>query len=807
MFRRLVKYSFLALLRQKAYVLINIFGLSVGIACSMIIALFIIHELIYDQYNEKKDLIYRVILNGKIGGQEVTVTSTASPIGPAMHSEFPEVEDFLRINSWSETNIKYNDNYFTEDEFIEADSSFFNFFSIPLIKGNKNTVLSQPHTMVISETACKKIFGDVDPINKMLKVGNDTVQYQVTGVMQDIPETTHFKADAIGSFTTNPRSKDNQWLSNSFDTYVLLYPNSDPEKVNPRFKDMIIKYVGPEISRYLGLSMEDFLSQGNKYNMFLQSLTDIHLDPSIQNQLEPASDPKYLYIFGSIAVFIIVIASINFMNLSTAQASRRAKEVGIKKVCGSTRGILISQFLLEAIILSFLALVVAILIAEVSLPYFNRLLGLQLHVGYFNSWYTIPIMLVFSITVGIISGSYPAFFLSSFNPYMVLKGKIVSSRGSINLRSILVVLQFSISIILIVGTLIMSRQIRFMLNKNLGFNKENVLVLNQAETIGKHIETFKDALVKIPGVINVSASTAVPGHNNNLNGYTLKGRTNETFLLQTNWVDYDYLKTYGIQLSSGRFFDESFATDKDACIINEMAVKSFDMKDPFSEKFGTNDNENEGTNYRQVIGVVKDFHFESLRTVISPYLFRFKDDNNNWGYISIRIAPTASAITIEAIEKVWGSFTSNEPMQYFFMDQDVERLYKEERQSLQLSFLFTILGILIASLGLYGLTAFTVQQRTKEIGIRKTFGASVSSIWYIIAREIFILVIISTAIAGPVIYWVAGNWLQNYHYRTNLKLTDFIMGFVIAIIIALATISYRTIKTANVNPSTSLRYE
>ncbi|MCB2220735.1 MAG: ABC transporter permease [Bacteroidetes bacterium] len=808
MLTKLFNYSIRALKKQKTYVLINILGLAIGLACSLIIILFINYELSFDQFNVNKDRLYRVILNGKIGGQEVTVTSTASPIGPAMHDEFPEVENFLRMNSWGETIIRHNDDRFIEDFFMEADSSFFEFFSIPLLQGNIKTVLNEPHTAVLSESTANKIFGEVNPVNQLLSIGNDTTYYKITGIYADIPETSHFKANAIGSFMTNRRANDNQWLANSFSTYVLLYPNTDPGTVDDRFASLIEKHVGPEIVRFIGISIQEFLAQGNKYNYFLQKLTDIHLDPSIEQDFKPANDPKYLWIFGSIAVLIIIIASINFMNLSTAQAGKRAKEVGIKKVSGSTRGLLIAQFLIETIILSLLALLLTIFITQMSLPYFNKLLGIHLSMGYFSNWFTIPALIIGATIIGLIAGSYPAFYLSAFNPYMVLKGMRVGNRKGFKLRSVLVVLQFSISIILIVGTLIMFRQINFMLNKDLGFDKEHVLVLREASTLGKKVNSFKDEINQIPGVLSVAASTAVPGHNNNNNGYMVKGRPEDSFLLQTNWVDYDYLETYGLELASGRFFDKKFATDKEACVVNENAVHHYSFDDPFSVRFlNPPDDENEEMKYMPIIGVVHDFHFESLKSDIAPHIMRFKNEDNNWGYISIKLSPNAGSETIEAIERTWESFANNDPMQYFFMDKDFDRLYKEEQQNGQLAIVFSILAIFIASLGLYGLTSFTVQQRTKEIGVRKTFGASLNNLWFLVSKEIMILVLISTAIAWPLIYWVADNWLQNYHYRIHLRVIDFLTGFIIALIIALATTSYRTIKTALVNPSESLRYE
>jgi len=807
MLKNLVKYSFRAFKKQKSYVFINVIGLAIGMACTLIILLFVNYELSYDQYNKKKDRLYRVILNGKISGQEVRVTSTASVIGPTMRNEFPEVEDFLRINGWGETVITRDENHFTERAFFEADSSFFSFFSIRLIQGNKETVLNEPHTLVLSQSTASKIFGDEDPINKMLKMGNDSTHYRVTGIMEDIPDNTHFRANAIGSFMTNPRSENKNWLSNSFSTYVLLHPNASPEEVNVRFAPMIEKYVGPEVVKYFGISLSDFLEQGNKYNMYLQKLTDIHLDPSIDQELRAANDPKYLWIFGSIAVLIIIIASINFMNLSTAQASKRAKEVGIKKVSGSTRGSLLGQFLIETIILSFFALIFTILITELSLPYFNKLLGIPLTVGYFHNWYMIPVMILGAAFIGVLAGSYPAFYLSSFNPYMVLKGMKVGNSRNGKLKNILVVLQFSISIVLIVGTMIMFRQIQFMLNKELGFNKDHILVIRRAGTLGNKTKSFKEEMRSIPKVLNITSSTAVPGHNNNNNGYRVKGRPEESYLAQTNWVDYNYFETYDIKLSSGRIFDKSFTTDEDACIVNEMTVKNFLFDDPFSIRFINTDDETDEISYMPIVGVAKDFHHESLKSSISPYIFRCNGENFRWGYISIKLSANSSSETLEKVEEIWGTYTNNSPLQYFFMDKDIERLYTEEKRNAKLAILFSILGIFIASLGLYGLTSFTVQQRTKEIGVRKTFGASVYKIWLLVAKDIMMLVAISTVIAWPLIYWVAENWLQNYQYRINLRVTDFLIGLFIALIIALATISYRTIRTALLNPSDSLRYE
>jgi putative ABC transport system permease protein len=394
------------------------------------------------------------------------------------------VEDFVRMNSWDETIIRYGERSFTENHFLEADSSFFNFFSIPLIRGNREKALNEPHTLVLTESTAKRIFGDEDPINKMLKVGTDTTLYRVTGIMEEVPDNAHFTANIISSFMTNPRANDDQWLSNSFSTYVLLFPGASAQSAEARIPDMIVKYVGPILQSFLGLTIDEFLAQGNKYSMFLQPLAKVHLDPTIEQQMKPANDPKYLLIFGSIGILIIIIAGFNFMNLATAQASRRSKEVGIKKVSGATRDQLTAQFLTESVVLALASLILSVIITLLILPYFNNLLDIKMKADLFSHWYFIPLLLFMAIFIGIMAGSYPAFYLSSFSPYMVLKGGVVKGHNSGRLRNLLVILQFAISIILIVGTMIMFRQLQYMQNKELGFNKENVIVINRADASG-----------------------------------------------------------------------------------------------------------------------------------------------------------------------------------------------------------------------------------------------------------------------------------------------------------------------------------
>ncbi len=801
----LLKHSLRSFKRQRSYIVINILGLAIGIACSLLITLYVINEAGYDRFNEKKDRLYRVILNGKIGSQTITGAFTPAVMGPTLPREFPEVEDFLRMNGMGPTTVEYEQQIFTDNDIIEADSSFFNFFTIPVIKGDPKNLLNSPHKVVLSETTARKIFGNEDPVDKLLKIGSDSIRYVVSGIMKDVPSNSHFDASMVTSFMTNPRSKDDIWLNNSFGLYLLLKKNSNPATVDARFNELIVKYVGPEVQKFMGTTIEEFLKRGNIYRFYLQKLTDIHLDNTVQGDFKAPVDPKYLIIFGSVAILIVLIAAINFMNLATAQASRRAKEVGIKKIGGSTRGMLIAQFLTESFILAFVSLIFALLIVKLSLPYFNNLLGTKLSLNLFSAWYTIPGLILFALLVGVMSGSYPAFFLSSFNPYEVLKGSARNNSGNGKLRRILVVFQFAVSILLIVGTLIMNKQIKYMLNKDVGFNREQLVVIERAHVIGNRMKSFKERVKSIPGVINIASSTALPGRTNNNNGYMIEGRKDETFLMTTSWVDYDFLDTYEMKLDSGRVFSESYTTDRQACILNESAMKNFGITD--MEKTRIMRPGENGLEYLSIIGAVRNFNFESLRNPVQPYILLLQGENNYWGYITVRLSPANYASTISAIEKIWKEYTSNTPLQYYFLDADFQKMYSEEQQNAKMAMIFSLLAIFIAALGLSGLTSYTVEQKTREIGVRKAMGSSVAGIYFQISKEIIVLVSVSSLISWPLIYYYAGKWLENFYYKINPGFFSFVAGLLIALGIALLTISYRVIKAASVNPAQSLKYE
>ncbi len=806
MLSTLIKHSLRSFKRQRSYVIINITGLSIGIACSLLIALYIRYEATYDRFNIKKDRIFDIVLNFRISDNEITEATTSSPVGPTMLMEFPEVEDFLRMKRmYGAKTLSYNNQIYSEENIIEADSSFFNFFSIPVLRGDAGNLLNARNKIVLSASVAKKIFGEQNPVDKIVKIGKDTESYVVTGVMGDIPGSSHFRAGVLVSILSDAQAYDQAWGNNHLNTYLLLKPNTDYKEIDEKLKPLVAKYVGPMIQQILTISFDEFLHKGNKYGYSLQKLTDIHLDTSVKPHFLAAGDPKLLKILSGLAFLILLVAIVNFTNLSTAQASTRSKEVGIKKLGGSTRGLLISQFLTESVLLSFISTIASILIIKAVLPYFNNMLGIRLLLNLSDSWYIIPFIVLFSTITGILAGSYPAFILSSFSPYMAIKGGNDTYPHKGRLRKALVVLQFMISIFLVVGTLIMYSQLFYMLERDPGFDEDQLLVIENEEALGANAGSFREAIGSISGVNNVTSSTSVPGNDNNNNGYAVEGKKDETVLMWTNYVDYNYLMTYGMKLQSGRFFNKEFPSDDQACLINESAVKKFNIDPVKMRIMGYRDSGK--MVYYPIIGVVRDFVFESQRNQIAPYIFRLKPETQRNGFITVKISPLNYRETIRKIESAWKASKTDEPLKYSFVDDIMKQLYVKERQNALIAVIASVLAIFIAALGLYGLTAYTVERKTKEIGVRKAMGSSDLSIWFRISREIIILVGISALLSFPVIYYISEAWLENFYYRIRPGIGIFILGLIIALLIALLTISFHTIKAARSNPAKSLRYE
>ena len=810
MLRNFLKIAFRSLIRQKAYALINILGLAVGIACSILIVLFVLHESSFDGFHEQADRIRQVWVKGKFEASEFQGANTAAPSGPVFMDEIPEVVNYTRVDRWDNVLTRYRDRTFLEDHFYWADSGFFEIFSFPLIHGDPSQVLAQPRSMVVSESAARKYFGEEDPMGKTIEVFSDSTDYMITGVMEDIPENSSLYFDMVVDFSSHHRADDEQWTSNNIHTFLLTEGKVRDEDLQAKIDAITIKYVGPEIQRFLGITLEEWEAVGNFYQIRTQPLLDVHLNNEVSDNLRPTGNKKYLYIFSSIALFIILIACINFMNLSTARSAGRAREVGLRKVVGSGKATIVWQFLAESFLMVVFAMVLALLILEGVLPLFNNEVHLSLALDYFGSWYIIPGLLLFAVIIGLLAGSYPAFFLGSFKPVAVLSGKIQQGARSGLLRRILVIIQFSISIFIILGTLVINRQLGYMISKDLGFHKEQMVVIQQFGEVGRRrVETFKQEIAKIPGVISSASSTMVPGHTNNYNGFLMEGRPSEqTFLLEVNYVDHDFPETYGLEISRGRFHSPDHSTDSFAVVVNEKAIQDFTIEDPLGCRFIQPGDTREEMDYLQVLGVMMDFHLQSLHTVIRPHMMRIRDPDWGWiPYLSIRVSPENMSGTIQQIENVWKDFTQNHPFLYFFMDDDFALQYEQEARTRIIFTIFSILAIFVACLGLLGLTAFTTEQRTREIGIRKAMGASSNIIVRLISKEIVILICAAALVAWPVAYFFTRNWLNDFAYRIDLEAAPFLLSFAIALLISLATISVQAITASLKNPADSLRYE
>jgi len=795
-------------MRYKFHSIINILGLAIGLACCIFILLYIKDEISFDRFHEKKSDIYRLYVKGKMGTLDLYISETAGPTGPAFVEEIPEIIDASRLSLWTDVKISFDDQLFMEKYVYLVDSSFLSIFSFPLIEGDPETALADPYSLVLTESVAKKYFCEDNSMGKTVNLGNDENIYTVTGVVVDPPHNTHFDFDILCSITSWGRIRTEIWLSHYLNTYVLLEEGTDPEKVEKKIPDILFKYLGPELESYFGIPMDQFEESGYTYGMFLEPLIDIHFNTGMERQLKPAHDKSYIYIFSVIALFILIIAVINFMNLATARSQTRSKEVAIRKVAGSSRSLLIRQFLFESVLLTLISLTLAILLVELLLNPFNNMIQLNLTSNYLEQWYYIPLILVFAILIGILAGSYPSFFLSSFNPVMIISGILKARISKISFRNVLVVIQFLISIFIIIGTIFIYKQIRYLQNKDLGFNKEQILILPNGSDLSGKMGVFKEEVLKLPGVLFATRSTSVPSFPSNTSGYQIEGDPNmDTHLLETNYCDYDFIRTYDMEIDDGRFFSEKFSSDSLSMLVNQAAIEAFEIDDPLSTRIISPEIPGLKEIERfQVIGVVKDFHFESLHNKIRPYTFLLWPEIQDWGFISLRLKPDNILNTVNDVEKIWKEFTNGD-MAYFFLDDEFNSRYQEEVRTGRMFLIFTLLAIFIAALGLFGLSAFTVEQRTKEIGIRKTMGSTGINVVGLLSRQIIILVSLSGIVAIPAAFYFMRNWLTDFAYKINLSWYIFLLAYIAAVVIAILTTLYQSLIAARRNPAESLRYE
>lgn len=787
-----LKIAIRNLLKHKVYSLINVLGLAIGMSCCLPILLYVKGELGYDSHHEHAAQIYRATLEAELPGRHMETATAVTALAPTLRREVPEVVAATRLLPLPQL-VDIGETQFYEERFMWADPEFFAVFTFPLAMGDASTALSAPNTAVLSRQAARKYFGDEDPLGQTIRLA-DGPEYQVTGVLEDIPDNVHFHFDILAALSTiKPEEQGHPWANASFYTYLRLQQGTAPEFIEKRIGELLEANAG-----------EFLRSIGAEFRFHLQALTDIHLYSQRFGELEPNGNIAYVYAFSAIAVFILLIACINFTNLATARSAGRAREVGVRKVVGAVRGQLARQFLSESLIMCLLALAAALALIEVLLPFFSDLAGKNLSFNYAEEPFILLSMLGLVVAVGMLAGVYPAFFLSSFQAVKVLKGSGLTKVGGRRFRSALVVAQFAISIGLIVGTLVIDRQMQYLRSKNLGFDKENLVTMPvRIAGLRSELEALKNELLSHPDIIGVTASSVLPGMAGEKIIFWEKGRPiEESMVVAQMRVDRDYLETMKIELKSGaavlREGDQGMTF-----LVNEAAARLLGGESIIGREIGQQDSEK--SHFGEIGGVVGDFHFESLRAPIDPAVIRLGFDSY-YNYITVRLRPGDPAVALGFMESQWKAF-SGSAFEYTFLDERLQQLYGAEQRLGQVFQVFAALAIFVACLGLFGLASFTAEQRTKEIGVRKVLGASMANIVLLLSKEFTWPVIVANAIAWPVAYWGMERWLRNFTYHIDIEIGSFVLGGALALVTAWLMVGHRAIRAALANPVEALRYE
>ena len=802
------KVAYRNLIRQKFYTVINVSGLGIGIAISFLIAFFVIDELSYDKFHQDSDRIYQIYLKAMLQGKPIEGANTCAPIAAASKEELAGVEDAIRINLWRDIVFRNEDKIYTEEKLLLADSNFFSFFTFELLEGNPNNILNKPNQIILTENTALKYFGykmgsGESPIGKSLLMGSDKTNCEIAGIMKNPPQNSHFRFNMMLSMVSWDFSRRTNWTGNSLYSYVKLNKGADPDVVAASMLAMSDKYVGPEIEMFLGTTLEEWRASGNgEYAYHMQPMTDLHLYSKVEGNIDAAGNIAYVYLLSAVSIFIILIACINFMNLSTARSTGRAKEVGIRKTVGAPRSRLISQFLLESVIISALGSILAVVGLVLVLPFFNQVTGKSIEFSYLWSPIFVTAIILVLLVVGLLAGSYPAFYLTSFKPIEVLNGKIRQGAKGGWIRSTLVVFQFAISVSLIVSTLVIYKQLNLVQDKNLGYDKENILIIDNTRVLGDDKQAFKKRLQSLSSVVSVGISNYVPPHVYSNSVYFPNGARDEGQLIHQIYADEDYLKTIGVEMNMGRYFSKDYPSDSSAVVINKKAMEAYGWET--NEGNLLSEPEDEGMTNYEVIGVMNDFNFSSLKTEIEPLVI-FLSQNGN--LMPVRLATGNISDRIKEVEAVWNEMATDEPFDYTFLDENFAAQFRAEQRFGKLFIMFTSLAIFIACLGLFGLATFIAEQRSKEIGIRKALGASVPTIVMLLSKEFTKLVFISILIAIPAVIILMNWWLQNFAYKTEIGVLSFVLGGAAALIISWITVSYHSIKAAFLNPTTALRYE
>jgi putative ABC transport system permease protein len=725
-----------------------------------------------------------------------------------MLNDYPEVLKAARVTRMGAWLIRFGENRFNEDGVLFADSTFFNVFDFKLIKGDPNTALVRPKSMILTEEYANKYFGNQDPMGQKMSVEADTNLYTVTGVIQNVPDNSHIKFDILASLSSYPgRANDQFWISHNFYTYIVVKDGTEPGALQEKFQDMVTKYVGPQIQEFLGISLDDFKAGGSEFSYVLEPLKDIHLRGAIQYNLEPLGSPSTVSIFAVIAILILIVAIINYVNLATARSAGRAKEVGVKKVAGANKSGLIFQFLGESILIVTFATILAVLVVYALSPSFNQLIGKNLSFSLFNNLTGILFIVALIFVVGISAGFYPAFVLASFNPIEVLRGTLSPGSMSKRLRGLLVVFQFTVSIVIIIGSIIVYSQLNFMTKRDLGFEKENLLIIRRPDAFFQQIEAFRNKVLQIPGVDKIAISRQVPGTVFSNNGF-LKDEDPEknTYLINQAQVSFDFPEALGVKLVEGRFFSHEYGTDSLAILINETTVKSMGLTDPLG-KFILQPRGPQQFQKLKIIGIMKDFNIESMHKAITPVCFTVMGPGGGDQFATVRLTGNDVTSTIRAIEEIWNTFTTRQPFQYDFFSDTWNNLYSSELKTGKIFIIFSVLAIFIACLGLLGLVTYITNKRTREIGIRKTYGASIQVVMGLLSKEVVYLILISSLIAYPLAYFGSKYWLEGFADKVVVNPLIYISATLVTLFIGWISISYRAFKAANYNPASALRIE
>ncbi len=784
--------------RNKFYSFLNIFGLAIGIAAAVFCFLYTGNELSYERFHEKADRVQRIAVDALSGNTVIKQTANPAVMPAALYNEFAEIEAVTRITGNGVTKVECEGKAFKESNILLVDTTFFDIFTAEFVRGTADHSTLAPNKAVLTEKTARKYFGETDPVGKIL-VLDDEQSVEVSAVIKDFPAASHFHFDMLVSLLSFEGLYNNpNWFANNFLMYILLKENQDPKLLEAKFPAFVNKY-------HLEGKYEEIAAKGNKWELYLQPLTSIHLHSHLSGELEANGNAVYVYIFGITAIFILLIACINFINLATAKSSTRAKEIGIRKVAGSSKKELVSQFLSESLLISAAAMVLGLIFVELALIYLPSLLGVSIHVTNEARLRLAPLMAGLAVFTGLLSGTYPALVLSSFKPVSVLRNQLFKGNKGAKARNALVIFQFAVSIILIIGTIVISRQLDFIQNERLGFEKEQVVVIKNANMVQNQLQPFKTELLKIPAVQSASVSHRLPGIRFNNIGFQAEG-VDGGFTLNMCLADPDFDDVLKFKMAEGRFFSKEYGTDTSAVVLNQAAVKLLGWEDPIGKKINSWSND---PVYYPVIGVVEDLHYESMHTEVRPMAFFHMDSPFHWTpqYVSVRLNTQSISETIGKMETVWAGFNAQLPFEYSFFDQDYNNLYINEMQTKKLFITFSLMAVFIGCLGLLGLAAFMAAHRQREIGIRKVLGASVSGLVMLLSAQFTRWVLIANLIAWPLAWYAMNRWLDNFVYRIGIDWWIYLAAGLTALVIALLTVSAQAVKAALINPVESIRYE